>query len=182
MALPGRVPCSCLAATGMWETLKGAGIWDQSPLGSAGHPDPSFGFVSAVLGLFPFSQGSVFPLPQARVAACPEPQDWHCHPLYQREQAVLALGLSQQILPWLTGLQGPPQPPYLPQPCSAGDKPSSLARGIICDPLVFNELALKNVIFGAGPMVPGCIRSGLIPCFPAVCWGGAGASLVQWGQ
>lgn len=81
--------------------------------------------------------------------------------VYQQEQLepALALGLSREILPLhreraasgcpgLMGLKGPPQPHYLPQPCSARDKLSSLARGIICGPLIFKKLGLKNVVFG----------------------------------
>lgn len=140
---------------GMWDTLYGAGIWDQSPLGVAGGLCWAPKSLFLVLGLLLLSQGSVFPLPQAGVAVCPEPQDWHCHPLQPRFISRSSWswhglrGYHRRSSPapgtWLTGLQGPPQPPYLPQPCSAGDKPNSLARGIICDPLVFKEFGFKKM-------------------------------------
>lgn len=177
--MPGRVPCSCLAAGLHWH--RGAEQWgcgrpcivlecgDKNPLGVADGlcwaPKALFWFCERCSGAVPSFLRLCVPLAIGMDGSVPRAPGLAPSPpspqVYQQEQPgpALALGLSREILPLhrehaasgcpgLMGLQGPPQPHYLPQPCSARDKLSSLARGIICGPLIFKKLGLKNVVFG----------------------------------
>lgn len=168
----------------MWETLYPARMWDESPLAVAdglcwAHKSlfrflraPFWG-CSLSLGALPFPcHGHGWQRAQSPRTGTVTPFSPGFISRSSRSRRCLR-GYHRRSLPapgtWLTGLQGPPQPPYLPQPCSAGDKPGSLARGIVRDPLVFKELGLKNVILGTlqDPtlLVPGCVRSD--PEFPS---------------
>lgn len=163
-------------------------MWGQSPLGVADGlcwaPKSLFWFCECGFGAVPFSSGLCAPPATGTGGSMPRAPGLALSPPSAQVLSAGAGGAGSGVI---TG--DPPLPPGSqgskghPSPVQLEISPAPWQGASSVTPLVFKELGLKKMsFFGAGPTVPDCIRSALMPCAPAVCWDGAGASLVQWGQ